>query len=261
MTALQGALRMMTDASRRFLSDIGGLTYLCVETAAAALKPPLQIRETIRQMDEIGTKSLSIVSITALFTGMVLALQTAVGLTRFGAKLYVGSIVSMAMVRELGPTLTAVILAGRVGAGITAELGSMAVTEQVDALRSIGASPVQKLVVPRVLACILVLPALTVLADALGIFGGMVIGTSELHVNWHFYLRTVRDTLVIQDVMSGIGKSPFFGFIIGTIACYNGLSTRGGTQGVGRATTKTVVSASIAILVSDFFLTKLFLLL
>lgn len=261
MTALQDALRTMMGASRRFLSDVGGLSYLCVETAVAALKPPLQIRETVRQMDEIGTKSLSIVSITALFTGMVLALQTAVGLTRFGAKLYVGSIVSMAMVRELGPTLTAVILAGRVGAGITAELGSMAVTEQVDALRSIGASPIQKLVVPRVLACILVLPVLTVLADVLGIFGGMVIGTSELHVNWHFYLRTVRDTLVIQDVMSGIGKSPFFGFIIGTIACYNGLSTRGGTEGVGRATTKTVVSASIAILVSDFFLTKLFLLL
>jgi len=261
MTALQDAYRLVMDASRRFLSDLGGLTYLCGETALAALRPPFQIRETVRQMDEIGNKSLSIVAITALFTGMVLALQTAVGLTRFGAKLYVGSIVSMAMVRELGPTLTAVILAGRVGAGITAELGSMAVTEQVDALRSIGASPIQKLVVPRVMACIIVLPALTVLADVLGIFGGMVIGTTELHVNWHFYIRTVRDTLVLDDVMSGLGKSPFFGLIIGTIACFNGLQTRGGTEGVGRATTKTVVTASIAILVSDFFLTKLFLLL
>ncbi len=255
------AAHVVVDAGRRFVGVIGGVAVLSWETLRAALSPPFELRELVRQVDEIGIKSLSIASITALFTGMVLALQTAVGLTRFGAKLYVGSIVSMAMVRELGPTLTAVILAGRVGSGITAELGSMAVTEQVDALRAIGASPVRKLVVPRVLACMVVVPLLAVLADFLGIIGGMIIGTTELHVSWHFYLRTVRDTLVLQDVMSGIGKAPFFGFLIGVIACTNGLKTQGGTEGVGRATTNTVVAASIAILVVDFFLTKLFLLL
>jgi phospholipid/cholesterol/gamma-HCH transport system permease protein len=261
MTGLLSAARAVIDSGRRFTLTVGGLSALCAETFVAAVTPPYDLREVVRQVDEIGVKSLSIASITALFTGMVLALQTAVGLTRFGAKLYVGSIVSMAMVRELGPTLTAVIVAGRVGAGITAELGSMKVTEQVDALRAIGASPVRKLVVPRVLACMIVLPLLTVLADCLGILGGMIIGTTELHVNWHFYLRSVRDTLVLGDVMSGIGKAPFFGLIIGAVACYNGLQTRGGTEGVGRYTTRTVVTASISILITDFFLTKLFLLL
>ncbi|OGP83252.1 MAG: transporter [Deltaproteobacteria bacterium RBG_13_65_10] len=260
MRALSTVSAVM-DSGRRIAGAVGGVAVLSWETLLAAFSPPFELRELVRQVDEIGIKSLSIASITAIFTGMVLALQTAVGLTRFGAKLYVGSIVSMAMVRELGPTLTALILAGRVGSGITAELGSMAVTEQVDALRAIGANPVRKLVVPRVLACTVVMPLLAVLADFLGILGGMIIGTVELHVSRHFYLRTVQDTLVLSDVMSGIGKAPFFGFLIGAIACYNGLTTRGGTEGVGRATTNTVVAASIAILVTDFFLTKLFLLL
>lgn len=261
MTAFTSALRALFDLGGRFLTDLGGLSVFLARTAAATLKRPFEFREVMRQMDEVGSKSLAIVAITAVFTGMVLALQTAVGLTRFGAKMYVGSIVSMSMVRELGPTLTALIMAGRVGAGISAELGSMAVTEQVDALRAIGASPIRKLVVPRVLACILAMPLLAAIADVLGILGGAIISTSELHVNWNFYIRTVRDTLVLRDIMSGLGKAPFFGLIIGIVACHNGLTTRGGTEGVGRATTKTVVTASIAILVSDFFLTKLFLML
>jgi phospholipid/cholesterol/gamma-HCH transport system permease protein len=223
MTGLFSTTRIAVESGQRFVADLGGMARLSAETLVAAVTPPFDVRELVRQIDEIGIKSLSIASITALFTGMVLALQTAVGLTRFGAKMYVGSVVSMSMVRELGPTLTAVILAGRVGAGITAELGSMAVTEQVDALRAIGASPVRKLAVPRILACMVVLPLMTVLADFLGILGGMIIGTTELQVNWHFYLRTVRDTLVLADVMSGIGKAPFFGLIIGAVACYNGL--------------------------------------
>ena len=259
--AATDAVQTMIDTGRRLAAHVGGVSMLCAETFLAAVTPPIAVRELVRQVDEMGVKSISIASITALFTGMVLALQSAVGLTRFGAKLYVGAIVSMSVVRELGPGLTALVLAGRVGAGITAELGSMAVTEQVDALRAIGASPIRKLVVPRVLACMIVLPLLTALADILGILGGMIIGTTELHVSWHFYLRTVRDTLVLDDVMSGIGKAPFFGLIIGAIACYNGLRTRGGTEGVGQATTSTVVAASIGILIADFFLTKLFLLL
>ncbi len=259
--AASDALASVVDTGRRLAAHVGGVAILCGETFLAAVTPPFAFRELVRQVDEMGVKSISIASITALFTGMVLALQSAVGLTRFGAKLYVGAIVSMSVVRELGPGLTALVLAGRVGAGITAELGSMAVTEQVDALRAIGASPIRKLVVPRVLACMIVLPLLSVLADVLGILGGMIIGTTELQVSWHFYLRTVRDTLVLGDVMSGIGKAPFFGLIIGTIGCYNGLQTRGGTVGVGQATTSTVVASSIGILVADFFLTKLFLLL
>ena len=261
MTAFLSSMRSLYDIGRRFVMEVGGITVFLFETVVTAFRPPFEFRELIRQMDEVGNKSLSIVAITALFTGMVLALQTAIGLTRFGAKMYVGSIVSMSMVRELGPTLTGLIMAGRVGAGIAAELGSMAVTEQVDALRAIGANPIRKLVVPRTLACIIVMPLLAVLADVLGILGGSVIGSSELHVNWNFYIRTVRDTLVLGDVMSGVGKAPFFGLIIGIVACYNGMHARGGTEGVGRATTRTVVTASIAILISDFFLTKLFLLL
>ena len=164
------------------------------------------------------------------------------------------------MVRELGPVLTALMVAGRVGAGVTAELGSMAVTEQVDALRALAANPVRKLVVPRVCALILVLPALTVLADTVALFGGMLMSVFELGQTESYYLNHVFAALSLRDIASGVSKTFFFAFFIGVIACYNGLHARGGADGVGKATTNTVVMSSISVIVSDFFLTKMFLL-
>jgi phospholipid/cholesterol/gamma-HCH transport system permease protein len=201
------------------------------------------------------------VNLTAVFTGMVMALQMGFFLAEFGAKIYISRIVGLAILRELGPVLSALMIGGRVGAGIAAELGSMAVTEQLDAMRALGADPVRKLVVPRLLALIVMVPALTVVADALGILGGYVISVGELHVDPTFYLSSLFQEVESNDIFSGLAKAMFFGYFIGIIACYNGLNVTGGADGVGRATTQTVVACSITVLVSDFFLTKLFLLL
>ncbi len=233
-----------------FLRMVGG-TF----RAAARRRPPL--REMLRQAQAIGVRSASIVAVTATFTGMVLSLQTAYALARFGAKYYVGSVVGLALVRELGPVLAALMVAGRVGAGITAELGSMQVTEQVDAIRAMGADPLQKLVLPRVVAATLMLPLLTVLADVLGLAGAMVIAQVQHGIQSHFFIQTVVTTVMLDDLFSGLAKTFFFGWVIASVGCFIGLRTRGGTVGVGNATTRAVVTASIAILVGDFFLTKL----
>lgn len=211
------------------------------------------------QMEQIGVRSLSIVTVTAVFTGMVLALQMGNYLTRFGAKPYAGRILALSMLREMGPVLTALMIAGRVGSGITAEIGSMKVTEQIDAMRSLGINPIQKLVLPRLLALIVMLPLLTILADFVGILGGLFMSVVELDISGSFYLNSIIQFIRFRDLLSGLGKTFFFAFFIATIACYNGLQVSGGADGVGRATTRTVVTASITILVSDFFLTKLFL--
>jgi phospholipid/cholesterol/gamma-HCH transport system permease protein len=240
------------------LELLGGLSQLTYDTVCCAFTPPFNPREIIRQIDHIGVKSISIAGVAAAFTGLVLALQTAYGLSRFGAKAYVGIIVSLSMVRELGPVLTALLVGGRVGSGITAELGSMKVTEQIDAMRAMGANPVKKLVVPRVLSTMLVLPLLTVMADILGILGGMVISRYEFQVDYHFYYNTVTRNLTLADIVSGLGKTVVFGFIIAIVGCYKGLATVGGTEGLGRATTATVVTSAIAVIISDFFLTKFF---
>ncbi len=207
----------------------------------------------------VGIKSASLTNLIAVFTGMVLAVQFIVGLQRFGLQNYTGQIVGIAITRELGPVLTAVMIAARVGAGITAELGSMNVTEQVLAIEAMGANPIQKLVVPRVLATMISTPILTIVADFVGIFGGMIITVVETGVSPRFYLDQITSTVRMMDFSSGIAKTFFFGFLIGVIACYQGLNTRGGTEGVGRATTLSVVYGSICVFVSDFFLTKLFL--
>jgi len=239
----------------------GGLSLLSVRTLRAALERNLPWSDVLRGIDEIGVRSVSIVTLTALFTGLVLALQTGIGLQRFGSSEYTGYIVSLAIVRELGPVLTALIVGGRVAGGIAAELGSMTVTEQVDAIRAMGADPIRKLVVPRVIACMLMLPMLAVIADVLGILGGALIADAQFGIPPLYFLETVRQSVLISDVGSGIGKTVFFGFAIAVIACHEGLATRGGTVGVGAATTRAVVMSSIAVLVLNFFLTKLFLLL
>jgi len=193
-----------------------------------------------------------------LFTGMVLALQTAYSLATYGGQAFVGDIVALSVVRELGPVLTALMVAGRVGAGVTAELGSMAVTEQVDAMRALAANPVKKLVVPKLIATLVMLPLLTIIGDLLGVLGGMIIGVYQLGLTPGFYINDVLTDLTLEDIFSGIGKSFFFAFWITIVGCYNGLTARGGADGVGRATTNTVVVAAILVLVTDFFLTKLF---
>ena len=243
-----------------FFDAVGSMALLTRDAVRWTIRRPPGWRVVEEQLEQIGWRSLSIVNLTALFTGMVLALQLGSYLARFGAKMFVSRIVGMSLVRELGPVLTALMIGGRVGAGITAELGSMAVTDQIDAVRALGASPVRNLVVPRMLAILLMLPVLTIIGNLIGVLGGLLLSVSELNVTADFYINSLLQVLLLQDVVSGIGKSFFFAYFIGIIACYNGLGVTGGADGVGRATTRTVVAASITVLVSDFFLTKLFLL-
>jgi len=238
---------------------VGGITHLAAETLRESFRRPFETRIFLTQCDQVGVRSLSIVLVTALFIGMVLALQTAYALADFGGKLFIGKVVSLSLVRELAPVLMALMVGGRVGAGMTAEIGTMKVTEQIDALRAMATSPIRKLVVPKVLATTAMLPLLTIIACIVGIGGGMIIAVSTLGLSSNFYMRSVISTLKYNDIGSGVGKSFFFGFAIALIACFNGLRTSGGADGVGRATTQTVVTSAISVLVIDFFLTKLFL--
>jgi len=233
------------------------------ELSLAALRQGVRTRRdvglVVEQLDQVGVRSLSIVNLTALFMGMVLALQMGNFLAKFGAQIFISRIVGVSLLRELAPVLTALMVGGRVGAGITAELGAMSVTEQIDAIRSLGADPVRKLVVPRVVALLIMLPLLTAIADAVGVAGGCLIALTELGLSAEFYRTTLLQALAFSDFFSGLGKAVFFAYFIGIIACYNGLRVRGGADGVGKATTATVVAASVSVLVADFFLSKLFL--
>jgi len=250
-------LQRLGDGVLAVVDRAGEFALLAGHTFRAALRPRFPWLDTLRQVEAIGARSSTIVVITALFTGMVLALQTGIALARFGAKPYVGSVVGLSLARELGPVLTALMVGGRVGAGITAEIGAMQVTEQVDAIRSMGADPIQKLVLPRVLAATLALPLLTVLADLLGAFGGGVLAWSQFGIDPSFYVQTIVNTVTLSDFFSGIAKTFVFGWLIAMVGCFTALRTTGGTVGVGRATTRAVVAASIGVLVSDFFLTQL----
>lgn len=243
----------------RQIRHFGGLTSLARRVLAEIWRPPYEGRLIVAQLDHQGVMSLSIATITALFTGMVLALQVGYSLQAYGAKVFIGEIVSLALVRELGPVLTCLMVGGRIGAGITAEIGSMVVTEQVDAIRAMAADPIRKLVAPKVLAALIMFPILTLFADTVGVAGGMVIARSEFDISTNYYVTHVLQAVSLRDVASGIGKTFFFGFFVTLIACYNGLGATGGADGVGRATTNTVVGSSIAILISDFFLTKAFI--
>jgi phospholipid/cholesterol/gamma-HCH transport system permease protein len=245
-------------SSSRVLQTVGEISILTFRSFVGLITPPYRMGAWMKQMEQIGVRSLLVAAITATFTGMVLALQTAYSLPTLGVKFYVGTLVSKSVVRELGPVLTALIVGGRIGAGMTAEIGTMKVTEQIDALRSMAADPVKELVVPKLAATLVMLPVLTVIGNMLGILGGLLVAVSQLNVTAPFYLNQVFDSLLLSDVTSGIGKSFFFAYFIAIIGCYNGLHAQGGADGVGRATTNTVVYASILVLVSDFFLTKLF---
>jgi phospholipid/cholesterol/gamma-HCH transport system permease protein len=239
----------------------GELGVLSGRAFVAMVSRPFEVDLWVRQMERLGVQSLGVAAVTTVFTGMVLALQTAYSLPALGVKYYIGSVVSKSLVRELGPVLTALIVGGRIGAGMTAEIGAMKVTEQVDALRAMAADPVRELVVPKLVATLVMLPALAILGDAIGIGGGLLVAVVQLKVAASTYNHNILTNLTISDLVSGIGKSFFFAYFIAIVGCYNGLRTTGGADGVGRATTNTVVTAAIMVLVSDYFLTKLFILL
>ena len=242
---------------KRVLLELQGYVSLCWAAGRGCVTRPFYARDVVEQIDAIGLGSLTVVLLTGFFTGAVLALQSGMVLDQFGARPYVGRLVSASMIKELGPVLTALMLAGRVGSGIAAELGSMMVTDQVSALRALGTDPVRKLVVPRVIAGFIMCPILTVISDTVGLLGGWIIAVTQLRVASSVYWSSVTDGLYLEDVWMGIIKPFLLGIVIVTIGCHVGLQTKGGTQGVGRATTNAVVAASVTVLVVDFFVTRL----
>lgn len=249
---------------------LGVQQYFALATRAVRFVAarPFYLRDTLLQMDRMGVGSIPILLLTGAFTGMVLALQTSVELAKFGADAFIGNLVGASMVRELGPVLAGLIVAGRAGSGIAAELGAMRVTEQIDALQSFGTDPIKKLVTPRFLAGAIMLPVLTIITDMIGIFGGLLIAVFKVGIPADVYLRGVWTTFATsgfvigffpRDFVSGLVKPLVFGVIIALTGCYFGLNATGGTEGVGRATTRAVVTASILILAVDYFLTQLLL--
>jgi phospholipid/cholesterol/gamma-HCH transport system permease protein len=244
-----------------FIQHLGEMATLTFDVARALVKRPLEIDSTIQQMESLGVRSIGIVVVSSLFIGMVMTIQFAFGLRRFGGLEYIPRVVVLSFARELAPTLTAVIVGGRIGSGMAAEVGAMNVTEQVDAIRALGADPVKKLVVPRVVAAIIVMPFLGMFALALGTLGAIFVCRFEFGISERFFMSSALETLQMQDFLSGIAKTPVFGLIISIVGCHFGLRTSGGTEGVGLSTTRTVVVVSIAILVADFMMTKIFILL
>ncbi len=243
------------------LRSLGAYAHMMVDVVRDILNNGISVRETSRQIVWIGISSVPIVLLTAVFTGMVLAMQTAYGLHRFGAKNYVGNLVGLALARELGPVLTAIMVCGRVGAGIAAEIASMTVTEQVDAIRALGANPIQRLITPRIVAGTLCMPLLTGVAVITGICGGWFVSVFELNIPAFQYYRSYLYAVQIRDVTDGLIKSVFFGLIVVSIACFKGLTVRGGTEGVGITTTAAVVTGSLSVFISNFFITKFLILL
>jgi phospholipid/cholesterol/gamma-HCH transport system permease protein len=230
---------------------------LCIAALRGCFTRPFYRHDVIEQFEAIGLGSLTVVLLTGFFTGAVLALQSGMTLDQFGARPFVGRLISASMIKELGPVLTGLMLAGRVGSGIAAELGSMMVTDQINALRALGTDPIRKLVVPRLLAGFFMAPILTVISDAVGILGGWLIAVFQLRVAGSIYWTSITEALYLQDAWMGLIKPFFLGFAIVTIGCHVGLRTTGGTQGVGRSTTNAVVAASVAVIAVDFFVTRL----
>ncbi len=250
---------VIVEVLKRQVAAVQNYTFLAVRSLANVFNPPLYLSDVLEQMDLIGVGSLPIVLLTGFFIGAVMVLQTASQFERFGQTALTGDVVAIALVRELGPTITGLLVAGRNSSGMASELGSMLVTEQVDAMRAMGTDPSRKLVTPRVVATILMLPLLTAMADFVGLVGGFVVSNFELRLNPVQYWTRAIHALEFSDLMQGLTKPLFFGFILATVGCYQGLNVRGGTQGVGRATTQAVVASSVFILVTNFFLTKVML--
>lgn len=242
----------------RFLATTGRLSLFIGEAIYVGVKPPYYYRQFWRQLVDIGYYSLPVVGLTAVFTGMVLALQSYTGFSRFSAESSIPTVVVLSVTRELGPVLAGLMVAGRMGAAMAAEIGTMRVTEQIDALTTLSTNPLKYLVMPRILAGLLVLPLLVLIADIIGVFGGYLISTYKLGFNPSNYLSKTIEFLEVKDVVSGLVKASVFGFIISTMGCYHGYSSQGGAQGVGAATTNAVVSASIMILIFNYLITAIF---
>lgn len=250
-------LGLLTASAKQLVASIQEYFFLASRSLTNLLSGPYYLQDLLDQMDAIGVGSLPIVLVSGFFIGAVMVLQTGAQFTRFGQTALTGDVVALALVRELGPTLTGILVAGRCASGIASELGAMLVTEQVDAMRAMGTDPSRKLVTPRVFGTILVLPLLTALMDFIGLIGGCAASVLSLRLDVvQFWTRAI-DALEFADIMQGMSKPLVFGFILASIGCYKGLTVRGGTQGVGRATTQAVVLSSVLIIVSDTFLTKL----
>jgi phospholipid/cholesterol/gamma-HCH transport system permease protein len=238
------------------LEELGRFFYIAWQAVVWAPRRPFDLPQWLKQMTRVGVDSVPVVVLTCMFTGMVQALQTYRGFERFHAEGFVGSVVALSLTRELAPVLTGLMVAGRVGSAMAAELGTMRVTEQIDALYAMATEPIHYLVVPRVNASILMLPVLTVIGDAVGIFGGWLIAVGLFDANSYLYVERTFQFLEVNDVTSGLIKAAFFGLILSVTGCAKGFYTAGGAEGVGRATTSAVVTACLYILLSDFFLTK-----
>ena len=241
-----------------FLATAGRLALFASRTVASAAAPPFYLRAVLRQMLDIGYFSLPVVGLTALFTGMVLALQSYTGFSRFSAEGAVATVVVLSMTRELGPVIAALMVAGRVGAAMAAEIGTMRVTDQIDALTTLSTEPLSYLVLPRLVAGLVTMPMLVIVADIIGVFGGYLVGVYRFDFNPATYLTNTEQYLETRDVVSGLVKAGVFGLIVTLMGCYHGYYSQGGAQGVGQATTYAVVSASVMILVSDYMLTAVF---
>ena len=243
------------------LLSIGEVSIFFYRCMIATVRPPYNFKIVLQQIFEIGVKSVPIVIVSAMAIGMVMVVQLSWGFLWFGAKNLVGPVATLSFVRELGPVVTSLLVGGRVGSGITAEIGSMNVTEQIDAIKTLGADPLKKLVAPRILAAVISFPLLAVVANLSGITGSMLISSVDLNIGPKLFLISTREWVAVSDFLTGISKTFFFGLIVSVTGCYIGMKTGGGTQGVGNATTKTVVISLLLIIICDFVLSKLFVLL
>ena len=249
-------LREQWDRTLGLVGQVGQIAQMTIGTFRVIFRRPFEFRAILQQIDSLGVASIGIVAVTSTFIGMVMAVQFAFGLRKFGGMEYTGRVIGLTFSRELAPTFTAVIVGGRIGAGMAAEVGSMAVTEQIDAVRALGADPLKKLVLPRLIGSILVMPLLASFALVLGFAGAMMVTDWEFRIPASFFLRSALGSVTMSDFLSGLFKTPFFGAIIALVGCHFGLTTRGGTAGVGNSTTRTVVVIAISILIADLILTK-----
>ncbi len=251
-------LRRLGEATLALFTAVGRLSLFAASGIFHIFKPPFRGKIVLHQMVEVGFYSLPVVGLTAIFTGMVLALQSYTGFARFSAESAIPQVVVVSITRELGPVLAGLMVAGRVGAAMAAEIGTMRVTEQLDALKTLSTNPMSFLVAPRLLAGLITLPLLVAVADVIGVMGGYLVSIYKLGFNPATYLHNTMQFLEVQDVVSGLVKASAFGFIVTLLGCYHGYHSKGGAQGVGQATTNAVVTASILILCSNYLITELF---
>jgi phospholipid/cholesterol/gamma-HCH transport system permease protein len=254
---MRALLEYVGRMSYRLLVEAGQMVMMLVSAMTWLPRPPLKLSLIFKQMEFVGVNSTTVVMLTGASTGAVLALQTYYGFSKFNAETMVGAIVTLSMTRELGPVLTALMVTARAGSGMATELGTMRVTEQIDALEVMAANPIKHLVVPRLIASVLMLPILTVISVFVGVFGGYMVGVNLLHINPGLFMSKVYEIVELSDLLNGLVKSACFGLILSLVGCYKGFATTGGAEGVGRAATEAVVLASVLILISDYFLTAL----